>query len=109
MSLTTRPCHPSDESLFPCKDNLPVQQNFIYPKSVVHVLSGNAGPGSHHTFAGKRTAMTRFQSEEFGYGIIRAANDSVCVFEQHANKDDSIIDSFVVRRSTNGGRPRTHV
>eukprot|EP01051_Picozoa_sp_SAG22_P015472 SAG22_NODE_2024_length_3122_cov_2.375455_1_plen_516_part_00 len=97
------------ESLFPCSANQPTQQDFEDPRAPVHVLSGNGGPGSHHVFAGKRTPMTRFQSEEFGYGILRATNGSVCVFEQRANNNDRIIDTFAVRRSGGDcGLPRTH-
>ena len=81
----------------------------------MHVLSGNGGPGSHHVFDGKKTPMTRFQSEEFGYGVLTATNDSVVVFEQFANHGDrlidnaggKLIDSFVVERSSaTAGRPR---
>ena len=49
--------------------------------------------------------MTRFQSENFGYGLLRAENGSVARFEQRANDDDRVLDSFVVRRHR-GSSPR---
>eukprot|EP01047_Picozoa_sp_COSAG01_P042213 COSAG01_NODE_3672_length_5809_cov_4.250263_3_plen_550_part_00 len=94
------------ESLFPCKGNAASQHNFIEPHAPIHILSGNAGPGSHHVFAGRKTPMTRFQSEEFGYGILEASNDSVATYYQRANEDDRVIDSFVVKRSSSES-PRT--
>ena len=97
------------EAMWPSKNGQPTQRNFKDPTAPVHVLSGNGGPGGHHVFGGKTTPMTRFQSEEFGYGMLSATNESVVVFQQFANDGDRLIDSFVVERSgATAGRPRNY-
>ena len=38
------------------------------------------------------------RSEDFGYGVLSATNDSVAVFEQRRNEGDGLVDRFVVTR-----------
>lgn len=76
------------------------KQSYANPTAPVHILSGSAGPPEWDTFRESDEAWSREPRLMVNsYSRLTFVNASVAVFEQVANDNGTIVDSFVVTQS----------
>ena len=82
-----------------------MQQSYINPGAPIHILSGTAGPPEWDEF-GDAAAWTREPRLLVNsYSRLTFFNTSVAHFEQVANDNGTIVDSFTVTQTRNRSMP----
>ena len=88
------------ETTWPVYNYTTAQKNFINPTAPVHILSGSAGPPEWDAFTPVAPVWSRNPRLQVNsYSRIVAYNNSVLYFEQVANDNASVVDSFSIRKS----------
>lgn len=84
----------------PLKDGKLVSEGTHNPKGVIHVCSGNGGPPSPSSCSGHTDKLCIAQP--YSYTQLVAHNATDLTWKQISNKDNSVIDEWVLHQDSHG-------
>ena len=95
------------ETTWPVYNNTPFQTNYSNPEAPIHILSGSAGPPEWDYFTAHGEAWTREPRILMNtYSRLVLLNASVARFEQVANDNGTVVDTFsIVQTRRNRSAP----
>ena len=98
----------SYERLWPIYDykiyNGSYQEPYKNPQAPVHIITGSAGcKEGREPFKGKSPEWSAFHSQDYGYTILEAHNNTHLQFKQiSVDKEGQVIDEFFLIKDTHG-------
>eukprot|EP00035_Acanthoeca_spectabilis_P010123 m.178671 g.178671 ORF g.178671 m.178671 type:complete len:301 (+) comp14930_c0_seq3:1239-2141(+) len=87
------------ETTWPVYQGKVVQASYKDPKAPIHILSGSAGPPEWDKFAAAQTWTREPRLQVNSYSRLTLFNASVALFEQVANNNGTIVDSFTITQT----------
>ena len=87
------------ETTWPVYNFSVVQKSYNNPKATVHIVSGSAGPPEWDAFVAEAPDWSRHPRLQVNsYSRMTVWNGSVLAFEQVANDNGTVVDSFAIKK-----------
>lgn len=94
------------ESTWPLAYGSRVQENFTDPRAPIHICSGAAGPPEFDGFGRAANWSREPRLVMTSYSRVSLLNATTMIFEQVANDNKTVVDSFIVhQRRSNRSEP----